>query len=142
MKQWQNTSNGQVAVWHMKGSGALRLSTGIIVRDMAGWKLVAVEDMNKDGKDDLIWMMQRTTTQVALWRMDGNGSRVSAGLIANVAAAWKVGPVADYNNDGNMDMVWFRPDTGQASCTLLDASNVSISETVLGTVSGYNLCPW
>jgi hypothetical protein len=63
-----------------------------------------IEDVDGDGKDDIVW--QHTNGDVAVWL--GNGLTLGAtGIIATgVDAAWTIRGVGDVSGDGKADIVW------------------------------------
>ena len=91
---WQSTSTNQVYFWFMDGRGNFQsgsyLGNGT---DFGEWKVVASEDLNSDGKTDLIWRSTRTN-QVYIWFMDGHGNFQSGSYLSNAAnfGEWKVRP--------------------------------------------------
>jgi hypothetical protein len=79
---WE-TNAGQVAIWQMNGTqivSAGYVSSGSTIDNApAGWKLDGAQDVNGDGKADLLW--QTPSGQVAVWEMNGT-QVVGAGYLA------------------------------------------------------------
>lgn len=80
----------------------------------ASWSVVAVNDFNGDGRDDVIW--RHTSGEMAQWLANPNG-----GFTNNITApvrvvdnSWKVIGSGDFNADGNADLLW-RHVSGQLS---------------------------
>ena len=131
---FQNNA-GQVATWHMNGSGSATSSAYLSSRGLGDWKVVGVADMNGDGNADLLF--QNNPGQVAVWYMNGSGSYSSSAYISTAALGdWKIVGVADMNGDGNADLL-FQNNAGQIAVWYMNgsgrySSNAYISTTPLG----------
>src|SRR5690348_14272441 len=82
---------------------------------MAGWSVVAVVDVNGDGKPDLIWQND-TTRQLCAWYMGGalgNTCRGATFLAPAGMGGWRVVGVADINGGGHPDLMWQNESTRQ-----------------------------
>lgn len=105
---WQDDREGWLAAWFMQGT-TLITNEYLQPRQVVdtNWKVVAATDFNGDGKPDLLWHDQKEGW-LALWYMDG------LRLITNeyleprrvVDTNWKVAAVADFNGDGQPDLLW------------------------------------
>jgi hypothetical protein len=85
---WRNTTTGDVAGWLMDG---LSLDSFGVIADAVStdWVIKNVEDLDGNGKADLVW--RHTNGDVAGWLMDGLGLD-SFGVIATVSDDWKIQP--------------------------------------------------
>jgi peptidyl-Asp metalloendopeptidase len=91
---WQNQSTGQLYVWFMNGTTQ---SSGTFLTPSAvantAWKIVQADDVNADGKPDILWQNQ-STGQLYVWLMNGttqaSGSFLSPSQVADLN--WKVVP--------------------------------------------------
>ncbi len=63
----------------------------------------AHNDVNGDGKSDLVWR-SKNSAQTAFWIM--NGARLSSSFAAAVNTNYKLLATGDFNDDGRMDMIW------------------------------------
>jgi hypothetical protein len=98
------SDSGQLYTWFLRGSALVAgtpVSPGAVVPE---WRIVAVDDFDKDGRTDLLW--QHTTTgQLYVWLM--NGVTFIKGVQPQSAAAdWRVAGTADFNGDGKPDILW------------------------------------
>jgi hypothetical protein len=79
-------------------------------------KNIAKGDFNGDGKPDLIWR-NTSTGRTTIWYMDGatwNGG--FADLLPTVSDPnWVIVGTADFNNDGNPDILWRDTSTGRTT---------------------------
>jgi hypothetical protein len=104
---FQNRTNGQPSYSYL--NGFTTVSSGYIGAYNAGlsaWTLVAVKDFNADGRPDLVWQTNSSTT-VSLWIMNGV-TLVSGVNIPNTTnlVGWKLIAVPDLNKDGRPDLLW------------------------------------
>lgn len=108
----QNQSTGQLLYWAMDGRAFVRF--GFIQPDNPGspdWHVVAVTDLDGDGKPDILFQNQ-ATGQLVYWIMNG-ASFVRYGFLPDPGSvSWKVVATADFNKDGSADIVLQNQQTG------------------------------
>jgi hypothetical protein len=124
---WQNDVSGQNAVWLMNGvtptSYHLIMSSGD-----RNWRFAATGDMNGDGHVDII-LRHRRTGENGVWFMNGI-NYVSAALVrypnGTVVPAndldWQIVGAADYNGDGQLDLLWRHCTLGLNACWFLNGT--------------------
>jgi hypothetical protein len=105
---WQHVTAGLLSVWIMVGTNlqdAYYLDPPRILSN--DWRIVAVADMNRDYKADLIWQ-HLTEGWLAVWYMDGlnmwRDRLLNPGRI--MSNEWRIVGAADMNRDGENDLVW------------------------------------
>jgi len=105
---WHHATDGRVATWLMKGT---QLVDGTLLNPGqapdTNWTPVAVGDMRRDGMADIVW--QNTADgSISLWEMAGtsmtDGRPVSPSPVTDTN--WKIRGFADFNQDGDGDLVW------------------------------------
>jgi hypothetical protein len=131
---WQSDASRQVTVWYMgaAGSNALVRANWIDPAGEPGWKIVAVADFNRDGKPDLVWQND-TTRQVTVWYMGGAGGATLVGanwIDPAGQPGWKVVAAADFNGDGQPDLVWQNDTTRQVTVWYMGGAG---GATLVGT---------
>ena len=114
---WQNDSTRQVAVWYMGGpQGNTFQSFGWMdPNGVPGWTVVAVTDLDGNGKPDMVWQND-STRQVAVWYMggpQGNTFQSFGWINSNGLPGWSVRAFADLNGDGKPDIIWQNDSTRQ-----------------------------
>jgi C1A family cysteine protease len=83
----------------------------------------APADFNGDGKPDLVWQNQ-TTGQLTVWLMNGTTQTQGLWLTPSTVADtnWKIAGVADFNGDGDPDLLWQNQVTGQLTVWLMNGT--------------------
>ena len=81
-------------------------------------------DINHDGKSDLVWR-NYSTGENAAWMMNSTGVPSSAVSYPGLTDLnWHMAGVADFNADGNLDLVWRNTATGQNAIWYLSGGSV------------------
>ena len=111
---FQNTNTGQLLVWFMNGTTLA--STAFISQSQAsGWNVVGTGDFNGDGYPDIVFQ-NASTGQLAVWFLGGNnGTTVTGGsyITPTQSPSYQAVAIGDYNGDGQPDIVFMNPATGQ-----------------------------
>ncbi len=89
------------------------------------WKLAATGDFNADGKADIVW--RNTTSQkLVIWTMDDSAK--TGAIVPTpdqaVDGNWGVAGAADFDGDGNRDLLWYNQTTGKIVLWYMDAAVV------------------
>jgi Ca2+-binding RTX toxin-like protein len=126
---WRNSTNGNLAIWNLTGSGQVTAMTSLGTVSKA-YHIQALDDFNGDGKDDILW--RNDNGQVALWQMNGS-SVASATTVSTLSSAWHIQESGDFNGDGKADILW-RSDAGQVAVWFMDGAHVA-SATAVSTLS-------
>jgi hypothetical protein len=109
---WQHPSTGQLYVWLMDGPNMIDEGYPSPAQVDLRWKVVGTADMNGDGKVDLVWQSPSTGELVA-WMMDGLAATTITRLNpAATNANWRIRAVADFDRDGQADLVWQHVSSG------------------------------
>ena len=105
---WQNDSTRGVTVNYYGGpGGATYQGWNWLNAGALGWHVVAVADFNGDGQPDLVWQND-STRAVTVHYYGGPGGATYQGWnwLHSGAAGWRVVALADFNGDGQPDLVW------------------------------------
>ena len=103
---FQDPVTGESQVWFMGGADGTTLTGAAILSGVTTWRVVGVGHFNGDPRLDVVWQDSMSgNSQVSY--MDGTralGVLNTAPL--SVPNAWQIVAVADFNDDGQPDLVW------------------------------------
>jgi hypothetical protein len=120
---WQHP-DGRVAVWYMYGDG-FQLREGVVIAAVSDprWHVEGVDDLNGDGKLDILWR-HSGVGDMTVWFMDDR--QYVGGQNLNVAMGnmqWQIAVLGDYSGDGKPDIVWRNTVTGELAAWFMDGVN-------------------
>jgi hypothetical protein len=154
---WDNPTTGVLASWVFDDSGTVYASPGLSwTCDAASgcssswkpigrvWYNATCPGTNCVPSSGLLWF-DADTGALVIWKLLGGtvtGTQsVSWTCGGSCAAAWQPVSTADFNNDGNSDILWYNQGTGQLASWLLDASsNVIGTQFLSSTCSASSGC--
>jgi hypothetical protein len=138
----QNSTSGALeVVTGITAAGStttpLTLPTGV---STAGWTAITAGDFNGDAASDIL-LQNNTTGAAEILFMNGKageatGTVDSVAAVASPGTGWKAVSSGDFNGDGNSDILWQNPTTGQSEIYLMNGSTIASSATLN---SGANL---
>jgi len=109
---WQSPStNSLPVIWYLNGRTYRDWYTVICLFDNVSsvFSIVGVADFNNDSQNDILWRNNQNGLPV-LWYLNGKTfvtwSALSNLPCSSLDTAWKVGGVADVNDDGHVDIMW------------------------------------
>ncbi len=125
---WQERRTGRLKVWLMDRTS---LVSSVDLRPTGfghrfAWEVRGLADFNRDGKPDVLWQDQGTgALHVSL--MDGTVAvgEVSLASSATVDTRWQVQGVADFDGDGEADVLWRNQQTGDLRVWLIKGMKVA-----------------
>lgn len=124
---WQHQTEGWLAVWYLGGNATVRSTVFLSINRVEdlNWQIRGVDDIDGDGKADLIWQNQ-ADGRLAAWLMDGSQVRDTRFLsIPQVADTdWQIVGAGDANGDGYADLVWQHRTQGWLAVWFMRGTNV------------------
>ncbi len=141
---WQNPSTGQVQGWRFDSNGIVNTTPELSWRcDAASgcstaWRPIGKVRIDGDqcdglicGHEGLIWH-NATSGEVGVWDLAFDGTTVLAsrilpwkcGVAGNCSLLWRAVLTADFNGDGETDILWHNASTGEVSAWLLKGASV------------------
>jgi hypothetical protein len=121
---WQNKTDGSIYLWYMNGTTRIGAATPSISRlEDPQWRAVGVGDFNKDGRPDIVWQHAVNGT-LSVWQMTGTTVNETVSIVPSGTTdlQWKVVGVADFNGDGNSDLLWRNMGTGDLAAWLMSGA--------------------
>lgn len=120
---FQNSNDGTLACWFMKGTDLL--GAGLLAKGVgsSAWRVVGFHDFNQDGHSDILF--QTDAAVLAVWFMNGTDP-VRATLLnkgTSVGGGWRVVGVADFDADGNSDIL-FQNASGVSAVWYMDGTTL------------------
>ena len=121
---WQNTSNGQAAIWEMNGTNLV--GSAVVASPGPSWTTIGTGDFNGDGLSDIL--LQNTNGGVAIWEMNGTNIASSA-VVADPGPTWKTIGTGDFNGDGLSDIL-LQNTNGAVAIWEMNGTNIASSAAV------------
>jgi hypothetical protein len=124
---WRNYATGDCRIELMNGTSLKEYRNLENVADL-NWIVVSVGDYIGDGQLEILWRHARTNN-FRLWYMNG-AAKISDEDLGQIQdsnyLAMDFGQAAagsDFDNDGNSDLLWRDPDTGDNTVWLMNGTN-------------------
>ena len=138
----RNVLTGDMKVWFMKNQThtSIALLSPTTPND-TNWTVSAIADMNNDGSPDIVFFNTQTGAMM-VWYMSGI-TRTSAATLTTAPAldlAWQPVGSADFNSDGNNDILMQNINDGHLQIWML--LNGEYGGTSLVNTEGRNLADW
>jgi len=135
---WHNADTGQVRIWYLNGvtvTGTADISWNVL--GSSGWELKGTGDFNRDGQMDVLWH-HAASGEVRAWLMNGTTVTSHELFAWNVtdSSGWKLMGTGDYNQDGNIDLVWHHAQSGGISVWLLNGTDITGTASVSWNAQG------
>jgi FG-GAP-like repeat len=105
-------------------SGSTLLSKTPQANLQGNWKVVATGDQNNDDQSDLLW---RNSDDGRLrWQIfDGNGNLLAPVDLYPVSDFnWSIGGTADFDRDGQLDLLWYNRTSGVVGWWLMNGAQI------------------
>jgi hypothetical protein len=116
---WRDYSSGDNYLWKM--DNARRISSTSPERVTPNFRIEAVQDFNGDGNLDYVWR-DRASGYNSIWFMDAAGIKRIGAVVLPVVndPNWRIAGAADFNRDGNTDLLWEHIPTNQTLAWLMN----------------------
>ena len=101
---WRH-SGGANLIWHMNGTKVVGAAELVGVSDPT-WQIAGTGDFNTDGHVDVLWRYNGSGGYIVVWYLNGKDISGRADLIPVADLSWRIAGTGDYNNDGNIDILW------------------------------------
>ena len=135
---WRNMVTGKNWLYRVKGNLIVG-SEQISVEPDNRWNMVGFGDFNSDGKTDILWRQDGSggNGKNVVYLMDGATILSSTLINKEVDLNWKVAAVADFDGDGDADILWRHALNGKLWMYIMDGTTIQ-SSVYVGTESDTN----
>lgn len=131
---FSRTSDGQLQTWIVDSTtGTTTSGKSWVTLQGAPWAVVGTGDFDKNGRNDILY--QNTTTgQLMVMQLGSNGMTYTTkywlGNALAPATNWVLQGVADFNGDGNADVMFRRSTDGQVQVWLTSTDGLTVASKV------------
>jgi len=135
---WYKGQTGQIHVWYLDGmtiTGTADLSWN--VPGDQGWEIKGTGDFNRDGQVDILWHHPGSGA-VGVWLMNGTTVMSDPWFAWTVPGdqGWQLKGTGDYNQDGNVDLLWHHAESGRVGVWFLDGTTITSTADMSWNVPG------
>jgi hypothetical protein len=105
---WREYVGGVSGIWFLDGATQPSLvSIAVLPTASPNWQIEGAADFNHDGTTDILWRDYISGTN-GIWFMGGASSTsiASIGLLTAASTNWRIDAIADFNQDGQLDLLW------------------------------------
>ena len=134
---WRNLVEGMNTSWSVDGTRYVTSRDLTPVKD-PNWQIAATGDHNRDGQDDILW--RNSAGGLAWWVMDGTSIAKAVYLTtpAITDLNWQIVGTGDYNQDGQVDLLWRNKADGSVAWWVMDGTSIA-KAVYLPTLKDANL---
>ncbi|HZI14477.1 MAG TPA: FG-GAP-like repeat-containing protein [Myxococcus sp.] len=135
---WHHGASGDLTVWMMQGTTRVAdVRVSWKTATSTGWEVRGTGDFNRDGYVDLLWH-HGASGSISVWYLQGTtviGSP-TVSWTTTTASGWSIQGTGDFNRDGEVDLLWYNPNTGKISVWFMQGPTVLSSTVMNWTTQG------
>ncbi len=124
---WRHRLSGSNVWWIMNGD---QISSRLTIKSLGApyldWEIKGLGDLNQDGAVDIFWSHQPTGS-MTWWLMDGATNGTTLKSMVQISAdptGGRAQGIADFNNDGQLDIVFRNPTNGDNAIWIMEGNTV------------------
>ncbi len=99
---------------------------------------IPVRAFNSEGQTAIVWQND-VRKEAAVWFMDRTRFLSAAWLSTNTGQDWRIAGLADFNRDGQPDLLWRSPSTGRNELELLNDLSLPVRQPIPSSLSGFEI---
>jgi len=128
---WRNATSGANAWWKMSGAEGLTRDTVVTLPTApdTSWVVGGTDDFDGDDIPDIVFRnIAPLDGRIAVWLMNADGTRKAGPptfLPTAPNVAWVLSYTHDFNQDGDMDLLWRNVTDGRNTAWIMDGAVVS-----------------
>ena len=139
---WHNGESGETQIWLLNSDRVIMRRETVVGGDGkavlvgAPWQIVGVNDLDGDGKTDILWHNSQTN-ETQSWLMDRHKIRQRLtvrdkdGKAALVGNPWSIAGLGDLDGNGQSDIVWHNSETNETKVWFMKADRIVRQQSVL-----------
>jgi hypothetical protein len=139
---WQDPANGAAQVWYLGGPQGNELISAVDITSGNPWRIVCAANFKLGGSPGLLWQ-DPVSGASQIWILGGGVTGLSPISAVNLSGpnTWRIVGCADFNGDGQPDVVWQDPVSGAAQVWYLSgpSGNVISSAADITTSNPWRL---
>lgn len=133
---WHYPLTGENVVYYMNNTTIASAAFLPSIEDDPNHVVVAVGDVDGDGKPDLVWY-NYLSGAVVVWLMDGVNIKAGARITTVADLNWQIEASGDFDGDMRLDLMWRNKATGDVVVWLMNGTALK-SAVYVGQVSDLN----
>jgi hypothetical protein len=137
---WRNPLDNSYSRRTLSGSSLVAETPQANLPASGNWKVAATGDQNNDGQSDVLWR-NSDNGQLRWQSFDANNNPLaSVDLLSVSDFSWSIGGTADFDRDGQLDILWYNRASGEVGWWLMNGAqirDVAMLQTV-GNPSTWN----
>lgn len=132
---WRNPLDNSYSRRTLSGSSLVAEATQANLAAPGNWQIVATGDQNNDGQSDQLWR-NSANGQLRWQRFDRNNNLLAPVDLYTVGDfSWSIGGTADFDRDGQLDILWYNRVSGEVGWWLMNGAQIR-DVAMLPTVGG------
>ncbi len=135
---WDTGSNGgqlgQINAVSLSPVGVFSTALGRSIADQS-WQFQTAGDFNGDGQEDVVLRQFGFSNETLLWTMEEDGTAIASERLIGRPVEdpnWSIQGAADFNGDGNTDLLLRNSIADQTIVWYLDSEQNILSEAIVG----------
>jgi FG-GAP-like repeat/Leishmanolysin len=121
---WRNPLDNSYSRRTLSGASLVAETPQADLAAPGNWKVVATGDQNNDDRSDLLWR-NSDNGQLRWQRFDANNNLLApVDLLTISDFSWSIGGTADFNRDGQLDILWYNRFSGEVGWWLMNGNQI------------------
>jgi hypothetical protein len=121
---WRNPLDNSHSRRTLSGASLVAETPQPPLNASGNWKVVATGDQNNDDQSDLLWR-NSDSGQLRWQRFDSNNSALAPVDLFTVSDFnWSIGGTADFDRDGQLDILWYNRLSGEVGWWLMNGAQI------------------
>jgi hypothetical protein len=121
---WRNPLDNSYSRRTLSGSTLVAETPQANLQASGNWKVAATGDQNNDDQSDLLWR-NSDNGQLRWQRFDANNNLLAPVDLFSVSDFnWSIGGTADFDRDGQLDILWYNRASGEVGWWLMNGAQI------------------